>query len=121
MYSELLSALCSGTKPPDQEPSQGQLVVVLLRCRHRLRRRVIDNRHMTADDLALELDHDRHLLWLCAAMGIDDDPAKFVNRASERQVLEEALRRRGVDLDELETEYERRAEAFRNHRDPGEG
>jgi hypothetical protein len=54
-----------------------------------------------AEDLARELDHDRILLSLCAAMDVDHDPARFVNPISERRRLEEILRRRGVEIDPL--------------------
>ena len=33
---------------------------------------------MLTEDLALELDHDRMLLRLCSAMGIESDPTRFV-------------------------------------------
>ena len=45
-----------------------------------------------AEDLALELDHDRMLLRLCSAMGIESEPARFANPLAERARLEELLR-----------------------------
>ena len=58
-------------------------------------------KHVVAEDLARELDHDRILLSLCAAMSIDHDPARFVNPISERRRLEEMLRERGIEFDPL--------------------
>jgi hypothetical protein len=58
-------------------------------------------KHVVAEDLARELDHDRILLSLCAAMSIDHDPARFVNPISERRRLEQMLRERGIEFDPL--------------------
>jgi hypothetical protein len=54
------------------------------------------------EDLALELDHDRMLIRLCAAMGIESDPARFVNPLVERARLEALLRQRGIDFRTLD-------------------
>jgi hypothetical protein len=56
---------------------------------------------VVAEDLARELDHDRILLSLCAAMSIDHDPARFVNPIAERARLEELLRARGIEFEPL--------------------
>jgi hypothetical protein len=58
-------------------------------------------KHVVAEDLARELDHDRILLSLCAAMSIDHDPARFVNPISERRRLEQILKERGIEFDPL--------------------
>ena len=61
-----------------------------------------ESAHIMAEDLALELDHDRMLLRLCAAMGIESDPGQFVNPLIERARLEGLLRRAGVDFRTLD-------------------
>jgi hypothetical protein len=109
MYSELLTALISGAEPDEYPATQGELIEILLQCRHRLNHRTMDHEHLIAEELALELDHDRTLLWLCAAMAIDHDPARFVNPMSERRRLEEVLQRHGLDFDALDEEQVHRA------------
>ena len=101
MYSELLSDLCLSTDPDEIPPSKEELVADLQQCRLRLRRRAAVHKHVVAEDLACELDHDRILLSLCAALSIEHDPARFVNPISERRRLEEMLRRRGIEIDPL--------------------
>ena len=51
-----------------------------------------------AEDLALELDHDRMLLRLCSAMGIETEPGRFGNPLVERERLEDRLREVGRRL-----------------------
>jgi hypothetical protein len=104
MYSELLGSLYARNGHNEAAESPTELVLVLHKCRHRLRSIASDHDHKIAEDLALELDHDRTLLWLCSAMGIDHDPLRFSDRYAERRHLEEELRRRGVSLNELEDE-----------------
>src|SRR5271154_5386426 len=101
MYSELLSDLCLSTDPDEDPPSKEELVADLQQCRLRLYRRASVHKHVVAEDLARELDHDRILLSLCAAMSIDHDPARFINPISERRRLEEMLRERGIEFDPL--------------------
>ena len=101
MYSELLSDLWLSTGPDEEPPSKEELVADLRQCRLRLHRRSSVHKHVVAEDLARELDHDRILLSLCAAMSIDHDPARFVNPISERRRLEELLRQRGIEFDPL--------------------
>jgi hypothetical protein len=101
MYSELLSDLYLSTDRDELPSSKEELVADLQQCRLRLHRRAAVQRHVVAEDLARELDHDRILLSLCAAMDVDHDPARFVNPISERRRLEEILRRRGVEIDPL--------------------
>jgi hypothetical protein len=101
MYSELLSDLWLSTDPEQEPPSKEELVADLQQCRLRLHRRASVQKHMVAEDLARELDHDRILLSLCAAMSIEHDPARFVNPISERKRLEEMLRERGIEFDPL--------------------
>jgi hypothetical protein len=98
MYSELLSVLYVGVDPNDMPASHEELVVILLQCRRRLNHRSTSDEHNVAEDLAIELDHDRMLLRLCSAMGIDHDPGRFVKPLVERRRLEEALRRRGIEF-----------------------
>jgi hypothetical protein len=112
MYSELLGALYTRMDHPELPESETELVLTLFECRHRLRSIAADQEHKVADDLALELDHDRTLLWLCSAMGIDHDPRRFSNRAFERRHLEAELRQRGVPLSELEDEPHFHSTAF---------
>ncbi|HWF16113.1 MAG TPA: hypothetical protein VG244_08040 [Acidimicrobiales bacterium] len=106
MYSELLSGLCADTDPVRLPSSRDELVVILLQCRRRLRGHGrgdgLDAGQLMAEDLALELDHDRMLLRLCAAMGIESDPTRFVNPLAERARLEMLLRRAGVDFRTLD-------------------
>jgi hypothetical protein len=98
MYSELLSVLYVGVDPNDMPASHEELVVILLQCRRRLKQRSPALEHNIAEDLAIELDHDRMLLQLCSAMGIEHDPGRFEYPIAERRRLEEALRRRGVEF-----------------------
>ena len=100
MYSELLSDLLS-TDADEEPPSKEALVADLQQCRLRLHRRTSVHKHMVAEDLARELDHDRILLSLCAALDVEHDPARFVNPISERRRLEEMLRERGIEFDPL--------------------
>jgi hypothetical protein len=102
MYSELLSELCADMDPVDLPASRDELVVVLLQCRRRLRGHGMDPSHVMAEDLALELDHDRMLLRLCSAMGIQSEPARFANPLAERSRLEALLRGAGVDFRTLD-------------------
>ncbi len=98
MYSELLSGLCDDVEPLPLPPSRDELVVVLLQCR----RRMNGHDHVMSEDLALELDHDRMLLRLCTAMGIESDPSRFVSPLAERERLEDILRSLGVDFRTLD-------------------
>jgi len=102
MYSELLSELCADMDPVDLPTSRDQLVVVLLQCRRRLRGHGMDPSHVMAEDLALELDHDRMLLRLCTALGIESEPGRFGNPLAERERLEARLRAAGVDFRTLD-------------------
>jgi hypothetical protein len=105
MYSELLTGLCEDRSDPVPLPSARQdLVVILLQCRQRLNEHGVDaaDDHLLAEDLALELDHDRMLLRLCGAMGIDSDPSRFANPLAERERLEDLLRSAGVDFRTLD-------------------
>jgi hypothetical protein len=105
MYSELLCGLCADMDPVELPTSRDQLVVVLLQCRRRLHSHAadgVDQGHIMAEDLALELDHDRMLLRLCHAMGIESDPSRFVNPLAERERLEGLLRSAGVDFRTLD-------------------
>ena len=101
MYSELLSDLWLSSDADQEPPSKEELVADLQKCRLRLHRRASVQKHVVAEDLARELDHDRILLSLCAAMSIDHDPARFVNPISERRRLEQMLRERGIEFDPL--------------------
>ena len=101
MYSELLVGLCSDVEPLPLPSSRDELVVVLLQCRRRLNSGQ-DGGHIMAEDLALELDHDRMLLRLCTALGIESDPSRFANPLAERERLEDLLRSAGVDFRTLD-------------------
>ena len=102
MYSELLCGLCADMDPVELPASRDELVVVLLQCRRRLNGHGLDVGHIMAEDLALELDHDRMLLRLCHAMGIESDPTRFVNPLAERERLEGLLRSAGIDFRTLD-------------------
>jgi len=102
MYSELLSELCADLDPVRLPTSRDELVVILLQCRRRLHVDAADRGHEIAEDLVLELDHDRMLIRLCSAMEIRSDPTQFVNPLVERARLEGLLRQRGVDFRTLE-------------------
>jgi hypothetical protein len=101
MYSELLCGLCAEMDPVELPTSKDELVVVLLQCRRRLLSHDEETGIM-AEDLALELDHDRMLLRLCRALGIESDPSNFVNPLAERDRLEVQLRQAGVDFRTLD-------------------
>src|SRR3984885_14716114 len=101
MYSELLSDLWLSSDADQEPPSKEELVADLQQCRLRLHRRASVQKHVVAEDLARELDHDRILLSLCAALDVEHDPARFVNPESERARLEEILRQRGIEFDPL--------------------
>jgi hypothetical protein len=102
MYSELLCGLCADMDPLELPVSKDELVVVLLQCRRRLLGHDPEEGHIMAEDLALELDHDRMLLRLCRALGIESDPSRFVNPLAERDRLEKLLRLAGVDFRTLD-------------------
>ena len=98
MYSELLSEFCADMDPVRLPTSREELVVILLQSR----RRLLDQGQGMAEDLALELDHDRMLIRLCSATGIPSDPTRFVNPLVERSRLEGLLRQRGIDFRTLD-------------------
>jgi hypothetical protein len=102
MYSELLTGLCEDVEPLPLPSTRDELVVILLQCRGRLNAHGAESGHVMAEDLALELDHDRMLLRLCGAMGIETDPARFANPLAERDRLEDLLRSVGVDFRTLD-------------------
>jgi len=102
MYSELLTGLCDDVEPLPLPSSRDELVVVLLQCRRRMHDNGADGGHIMAEDLALELDHDRMLLRLCNALGIESDASHFANPLVERQRLEDLLRSAGVDFRTLD-------------------
>lgn len=104
MYSELLSVLCVDGDPVELPDSQDELVVILLQCRQRLEDRSNGDGRVMAENLALELDHDRMLLRLCTAMGIASDPELFVNPIAERRRLEGLLRDHGIDFRTVDDE-----------------
>ena len=99
MYSELLSGVCAEVDPLPLPSSRDDLIVILLQCRRRLQPH---GGHIMTEDLALELDHDRMLLRLCTAMGIESDPSWFTNPLAERGRLEALLREAGVDFRTLD-------------------
>ncbi len=101
MYSELLRDLCLSSDAGEAPPSTEELVADLRQCRLRLHRRTALHKSVVAEDLARELDHDRILLSLCAAMSIDHDPARFVNPIAERARLEALLRANGIEFDDI--------------------
>jgi hypothetical protein len=102
MYSELLSELCADMDPVRLPSSRDELVVILLQCRRKLHGHGPESTHHMAEDLALELDHDRTLVRLCSAMGIQSDPTRFANPLVERARLEGLLRQRGIDFRTLD-------------------
>jgi hypothetical protein len=111
MYSELLCGLCADVDPVPLPASRDELVVILLQCRRRLHGHEVDDRHVLAENLALELDHDRMLLRLCSAMGIETDPSRFDNPLAERERLEDLLRAAGIDFRTLDNHRRTRAVA----------
>ena len=102
MYSELLAELCGDVDPVPLPVSRDELVVILLQIRRRLNEQGGEGDHIMTEDLALELDHDRMLLRLCTAMGIETDPSRFGNPLVERERLEQRLREVGVDFRTLD-------------------
>jgi hypothetical protein len=102
MYSELLCGLCADLDPLELPAAKDELVVVLLQYRRRLLGHDPEDGHPMVEDLALELDHDRMVLRLCRALGIESDPSRFVNPLAERDRLENQLRLAGVDFRALE-------------------
>jgi len=102
MYSELLGSLCTEADPIHLPNSRDELVVILLQCRRALHEQGVGSEHEMTEDLALELDHDRMLLRLCAALGIDSDPSRFANPLAERARLENLLHTAGVDFRTLD-------------------
>jgi hypothetical protein len=102
MYSELLAGLCGDVDPLALPVSKEELVVILLQSRRRMNDHGGPNGHIMTEDLALELDHDRMLLRLCSAMGIDTEPERFGNPLVERERLEQRLREVGVDFRTLD-------------------
>jgi hypothetical protein len=102
MYSELLAELCGDVDPLPLPVSRDELVVILLQYRRRMAGYGPESAHIMAEDLALELDHDRMLLRLCTAMGIESEPGRFGNPLVERERLEAQLREVGVDFRTLD-------------------
>lgn len=102
MYSELLSGVCAEADPLPLPSSRDDLVVILLQYRRGLRSHEPGRGSLMAEALALELDHDRMLLRLCTALGIESDPSRFANPLAERGRLEELLREAGVDFRTLD-------------------
>jgi hypothetical protein len=102
MYSELLSGVCAEVDPLPLPSSRDDLVVILLQCRRHLQPQNPGGDHIMTEDLALELDHDRMLLRLCTALGIESDPSRFASPLAERGRLEELLRDAGVDFRTLD-------------------
>jgi len=102
MYSELLAELCGDVDPLPLPVSRDELVVILLQTRRRLNDQGREVDHLMAEDLALELDHDRMLLRLCTAVGIESEPQRFGNPLVERERLEQRLRDVGVDFRTLD-------------------
>jgi hypothetical protein len=102
MYSELLAGLCGDVDPLPLPVSKEELVVILLQSRRRIDELGGKDGHIMTEDLALELDHDRMLLRLCTAMGIETDPERFGNPLVERERLEQRLREVGVDFRTLD-------------------
>ncbi len=52
-----------------------------------------------ATEVAAQIRYDVTLMHLCAALGIEHDPAAFSRPSVERQRLESALRQSGIDLE----------------------
>ncbi len=103
MYSELLAGLCADVDPLPLPVSKDELVVILLQSRRRLNEHSGgEGEHIMTEDLALELDHDRMLLRLCTALGIETEPERFGNPLVERDRLEQRLRELGVDFRTLD-------------------
>jgi hypothetical protein len=102
MYSELLSGVCAEVDPLPLPSSRDDLVVILLQYRQGLFSRERGRGSFMTEDLALELDHDRMLLRLCTALGIESDPSCFANPLAERRRLEDLLRDAGVDFRTLD-------------------
>jgi hypothetical protein len=102
MYSELLAGLCGDVDPLPLPVSKDELVVILLQCRRHMNEHDGVSDHIMTEDLALELDHDRMLLRLCTAMGIETEPERFGNPLVERERLEQRLREVGVDFRTLD-------------------
>ncbi len=82
--------------------SRDELVVVLLQYRRGLNGNGSDDGNGVAEELALELDHDRMLLRLCRALGIESGPERFTNPLAERERLEALLRDAGIDFRTLD-------------------
>ena len=102
MYSELLTGLCEDVEPVPLPSSRDELVVILLQFRRTLRGDEGDEDNGISEDLALELDHDRMLLRLCGALGIESGPERFTNPLAERARLETLLRDAGIDFRTLD-------------------
>ena len=102
IYSELLAGLCADVEPLPLPVSKDELVVILLQSRRRMNDAGGEGDHIMTEDLALELDHDRMLLRLCTAMGIETEPERFGNPLVERERLEKRLREVGVDFRTLD-------------------
>jgi len=102
MYSELLTGLCEDVDPVPLPSSKDELVVILLQFRRGLNGNGTRGGHGISEDLALELDHDRMLLRLCSALGIESNPERFANPLAERARLEALLREAGIDFRTLD-------------------
>ncbi len=96
MYSDLLGGACTDLEAVRLPPSRTELVVILLQRRRRAQ--PPEQRRDLAEDLAVELDHDRMLLRLCHASGIEAGTALFANPLPERRRLECLLGQAGIEL-----------------------
>jgi hypothetical protein len=96
MYVDLLSAALAGES--GESPTTEGLFAAASICRARM----LDDRRGSGrsaeGQLASEVDYDRCLIHLCAALGIEARPGYFARPAQERARLEQALAVAGESL-----------------------
>jgi hypothetical protein len=96
MYVDLLSAALAGESGV-ATTTEGLFASAVI-CRDRM----LDDRRgrgrSAEGQLASEVDYDRSLIHLCAALGIDARAVDFAQPAHERARLEEALAAAGESL-----------------------
>lgn len=96
MYVDLLSAALEVER--GGPVSEAGLFASAMACRTRMLDARLRKIRSAEAQLAIELDYDRSLIALCAAVGIDVQARDFARPESERARLERVLAEAGVDV-----------------------
>ena len=96
MYVELLSSVLADQM--DRAVTGDVLLARALDCRARVYRDPVGPQGSVHQELADQVAYDSALVHLCEARGIHVDPQRFARPGAERDRLEGALTRGGLDL-----------------------